>query len=63
MEDCKYFENLVCKKAFVSILVSIEKDVLYKCDTVLNLKLIDTSTEEDTYVDQILVRKGIAKAC
>lgn len=63
MEDCQYFQNLVCKKAFVSVLVSKEKDELYRSDMVLNLKLIDTATNEDIYIHKILTEKGIAADC
>lgn len=63
MDDCTFFQNLVVKKPFVSVLVSTEKDELYRCDTVLNLIIIDTSTEEDVYIDKILIQKGIAVAC
>lgn len=60
MDDCKFFQKLVLRKSLVSILVSIEKDELYKCDKVLNLKLIDTSTETDVHINEVLIRKGIA---
>lgn len=60
MDDCEYFTNLVCKKPFVSILKGIEKDVLYRSDTILLLKLIDTSTSTDVHIDQLLIDRGIA---
>ncbi|KAF5284655.1 hypothetical protein FQR65_LT13486 [Abscondita terminalis] len=60
VEDCQYFSQLVCKKSFVSILKGIEKDVLYRSDTVLVLKLIDTSTNEDVFIDKHLVDRGVA---
>ncbi|GJQ79843.1 hypothetical protein Trydic_g23305 [Trypoxylus dichotomus] len=60
MDDCKFFQKLVLRKSLVSILVSIEKDELYKCDNVLNLKLIDTSTDTDVHINEVLIRKGIA---
>lgn len=63
MEDCQYFQNLVCKKPFVSVLVSKEKDELYRSDMVLHLKLIDTTTSEDIYVHKILIDRGIATDC
>lgn len=63
MEDCQYFQSLVCKKPFVSVLVSKEKDELYRSDMVLNLKLIDTTTSEDIYIHKILLEKGIAVDC
>ncbi|KAF5301058.1 hypothetical protein FQA39_LY10877 [Lamprigera yunnana] len=60
MEDCTFFSKLVCRKSFVSILKSIEKDILYRSDIVLNLKLIDTSTNTDIFIDQLLIDRGIA---
>lgn len=63
MEDCQFFQNLVCKKSLVSILISTEKDELYRSDTVLNLKLIDTSTDQDVHIDRVLVQRGIAVDC
>lgn len=63
MDDCKFFQSLVLKRPFVSVILSAEKDELYRCDTVLNLVIIDTSTAEDVYIDKILIEKGIAVAC
>lgn len=60
MDDCKFFQKLVLRKSLVSILVSIEKDELYKCDNVLNLKLIDTLTDTDVHINEVLISKGIA---
>lgn len=60
MEDCKFFEQLVCRKSFVSIIKDIEKDELYRCDTVLLLELIDTSTDQDINIDKILIQEKIA---
>ncbi|XP_018321654.1 tudor domain-containing protein 7 isoform X2 [Agrilus planipennis] len=59
-DDCTYFERLVCRKNLVSILVSIDRDELYRYDNVVTLKLIDTATDEDVYIDRELVEKGIA---
>lgn len=60
MEDCKTFEQLVCHKCFVSITNDIEKDELYRCDTVLSLDLIDTSTPNDVDIGQVLIQQNIA---
>ncbi|XP_017780173.1 PREDICTED: tudor domain-containing protein 7B isoform X2 [Nicrophorus vespilloides] len=60
MDDCNFFQNEVCSKSFVSVLTSVEKDELYRCDTILGLKLIDTSTEVDIYIEDQLIKKGIA---
>ncbi|GLV35884.1 tapas [Carabus blaptoides fortunei] len=62
MHDCKYFENLVRDRTFVSVLVDLQKDELYKCDVVLNLRLYDTSTNNDVEIDKLLIQEGIAKA-
>lgn len=61
MDDCKFFEKLVCKKSFVSVLIAKEMDDLYRYDTLLSLKLIDTSTNVDIHIDKVLVKEGIAK--
>lgn len=63
MEDCQFFQNLVCKKPFVSVLVAKEMDEYYRSDMVLNLKLIDTTTSDDIYVHMALVEEGIAAEC
>lgn len=60
MEDCDYFKKLVVKKAFVSILMSKEKDEFYRSDTVLNLKLIDASSEVNKNISNLLIEKNIA---
>ncbi|XP_060532697.1 tudor domain-containing protein 7A-like isoform X2 [Cylas formicarius] len=60
MEDCEVFKMLVEKKDLYSLLIKIEKDVLYESDFVLELVLIDTKTEEDVYIDKELVRQNIA---
>lgn len=62
MDDCKYFEQLVSRKTFASIIKDIQKDELYKYDIVLSLELIDTSSENDVRLDQLLIEKGIAVA-
>lgn len=60
MDDCEIFKSLVTKKQFVSVLVNIEKDELYKSDIVLQLLLVDTSSIEDVNIKSLLVEKGIA---
>lgn len=60
MDDCETFKSLVIQKQFVSVLVNIEKDELYKSDLVLQLLLIDTSSDEDINIKNVLVEKGIA---
>lgn len=60
MEDCKFFEKLVCRKSFVSTIKDIEKDELYRCDTVLLLELVDTSTDSDINIGKVLITEQIA---
>lgn len=62
MEDCKYFQKLVCRKSFMSLLHSTETDELYRCDKVFNLVLVDTTTDDDVYVHKVLIEKNIAVA-
>lgn len=62
MVDCQYFEQLVCRKSFVSIIKNIEIDELYRYDTVLLLELIDTSTNTDIFIEKVLIREKIAIA-
>lgn len=61
MEDCSFFEELVCKKCFVSVVMEYAPDSFYGCDTVLSLKLIDTSTDIDVHIDKVLVDNGKAE--
>lgn len=61
MDNCRYFENLVQQREYVSVIIAIEKDELYPCDNVLVLKLIDTkSSGKDVLIDDFLIRKKIA---
>nr|XP_033339584.1 tudor domain-containing protein 7-like [Megalopta genalis]XP_033339585.1 tudor domain-containing protein 7-like [Megalopta genalis] len=60
VEDSLRFQELVVEKNFVSIVVESKADGLSPADTVLGLKLINVSTEEDIYIDQLLVNEGRA---
>ncbi|KAL3271551.1 hypothetical protein HHI36_022028 [Cryptolaemus montrouzieri] len=60
MEDCEIFTELVRGKSLVSVLIDIEKDELYESDPVLKLTLIDTSTDEDIFIDRELIQRNIA---
>lgn len=60
LDDCNFFETLVCNKRFVSIIMEIMSDEYFRHDT-LCLKLIDTSTDTDVHIDQLLVDEGIAE--
>lgn len=62
MDDCRFFEQLVSKRTFASNIKDIQKDELYKYDIVLSLELIDTSSDVDVRIDQLLIKKGIAVA-
>ncbi|KAB0791266.1 hypothetical protein PPYR_03066 [Photinus pyralis] len=60
-DDCDYFKNLIDQKSFVSILRSVEKDILCPGDIVLTLKLIDTSSQNvDVYIDEVIIKEGKA---
>lgn len=60
MDDCEEFKEMVEKKAFFCILMDREKDELYPEDIVLNLVMIDTSSNNDVYISKELIRQGRA---
>ncbi|XP_057667390.1 tudor domain-containing protein 7 isoform X1 [Diorhabda carinulata] len=61
MEHCDEFKEMVERKHFYSFLLNISKDELYDSDLVLDLLLIDTSSEEeDIYIGTELINRGIA---
>lgn len=61
MEHCDEFKEMVERKHFYSILLKIAKDELYESDLVLDLMLIDTSSEDDDiYIGTELINRGIA---
>ncbi|XP_011061556.1 PREDICTED: tudor domain-containing protein 7-like isoform X1 [Acromyrmex echinatior] len=60
--DCVKFKDLVLDKDFVSVIVESVFDSLSPVNgTMLGLKLIDTSTEKDIYIDELLVEEKRAK--
>ncbi|KYM99296.1 PREDICTED: tudor domain-containing protein 7 isoform X2 [Cyphomyrmex costatus] len=60
--DCVKFKDLVLEKNFVSIIMESVFDNLSPVNgTMLGLKLIDTSTEKDIYIDNLLVEEKRAK--
>lgn len=60
VEDSIRFQDLVVEKNFVSIVVESKSDGLSPADTVLGIKLIDVTTDEDIYIDRLLVEEGRA---
>ncbi|XP_032664575.1 tudor domain-containing protein 7-like [Odontomachus brunneus] len=62
VEDCVRFRDLVLGKNFVSIVVESMFDHLSPVnDTVLGLKLIDVNTDQDIFIDKLLVEENRAK--
>lgn len=62
VNDCIRFKDLVLNKNFVSIVVESVVDHLSLANgTVLGLRLIDVSTEEDILIDKLLVEEKRAK--
>ncbi|XP_076247225.1 tudor domain-containing protein 7 tapas isoform X2 [Calliopsis andreniformis] len=60
VKDSIRFQDLVVEKNFVSIIVESKPDGLSPADTILGLKLIDVNTDEDIYIDRLLVEEGRA---
>ncbi|XP_012254025.2 tudor domain-containing protein 7-like isoform X1 [Athalia rosae] len=62
VDDCLLFQDMVIEKDFVSIVVDSGPDRRCPGETILGLKLIDTSGLNDVYIDELLITKGCAKA-
>ncbi|XP_973071.2 tudor domain-containing protein 7 isoform X1 [Tribolium castaneum] len=60
MEDCESFKDLILKKQFVGVITNIDRDEFHKSDLILEVLLIDTSSEEDVNIKEVLIQKGIA---
>ncbi|XP_015587926.1 tudor domain-containing protein 7 [Cephus cinctus] len=60
VEDCLRFQQLVVDRDFVSIVTESGPDRLSPADTVLGLRLIDVSSDEDIFIDELLVDEGRA---
>lgn len=60
VKDTLRFNELVVSKELVSIIRSCDMDNLQSGDTVLSLELIDTKTEEDIYIANVLVNENRA---
>jgi hypothetical protein len=54
------FQELVVEREFVSVIMETSPDLLNPTDMVIGLKLIDTSGEDDVYIDELLISQEIA---
>lgn len=57
MEDCVRFQELVCNRPFVSVVEATGPDLINPSEMVLCLRLIDTSSDEDIEVAQVLINE------
>ncbi|CAB3382000.1 Hypothetical predicted protein [Cloeon dipterum] len=55
VEDCVRFQELVCNRPFVSVVEATGPDLINPSEMVLCLRLIDTSSDEDIDVAQVLI--------
>ncbi|XP_013176763.1 PREDICTED: tudor domain-containing protein 7 [Papilio xuthus] len=61
VEDCIRFQELCVEQQFVGICKEVGKDPLNPIEPLLILDLIDTSTDEDIYLNKQLVAEGRAR--
>ncbi|XP_059050429.1 tudor domain-containing protein 7 [Achroia grisella] len=61
VEDCIRFQELCVEQQFVGICKDVGKDPLNATEPLLTLDLIDTSTDEDIYLNKQLVAEGRAR--
>lgn len=61
VEDCIRFQELCVEQQFVGICKDVGKDPLNPNEPLLTLDLIDTSTDEDIYLNKLLVDEGRAR--
>lgn len=61
VEDCIRFQELCVEQQFVGICMELGKDPLNPNEPLLTLDLIDTSTDEDIYLNKQLVAEGRAR--
>ncbi|CAH0592425.1 unnamed protein product [Chrysodeixis includens] len=61
VEDCIRFQELCVEQQFVGICKDVGKDPLNPNEPLLTLDLIDTSTDEDIYLNKRLVAEGRAR--
>jgi hypothetical protein len=58
VEDCVRFQELVCNHQFVSRVEETGPDLINPSDTVLGLRLIDTSNDQyDVDIGELLVKE------
>jgi hypothetical protein len=51
------FQELVVEREFVSVVMETGPDLLNPTNMIVGLKLIDTSKEEDVWIDKLLVNQ------
>ncbi|XP_045493317.1 tudor domain-containing protein 7 [Colias croceus] len=61
VEDCLKFQELCVEQQFVAICKDVGKDPLNPSEALLTLDLIDTSTDEDIYLNKQLVAEERAR--
>lgn len=61
VEDCIRFQELCVEQQFVGICKDVGKDPLNPSEPLLTLDLIDTSTDEDIYLNKQLVAESRAR--
>ncbi|KAI5640547.1 tudor domain-containing protein [Phthorimaea operculella] len=61
VEDCIRFQELCVEQQFVGICKDVGRDPLNPAEPLLTLDLIDTSTDEDVYLNKQLVAEGRAR--
>ncbi|CAK1539974.1 unnamed protein product [Leptosia nina] len=61
VEDCIRFQELCVEQEFVAVCKEVGKDPLNPSETLLTLDLIDTSTDEDIYLNKQLVAEERAR--
>ncbi|XP_059480281.1 tudor domain-containing protein 7B isoform X2 [Neocloeon triangulifer] len=57
VEDCVRFQELVCNRPFVSVVEATGPDLINPSEMVLCLRLIDTSSDEDIDIAQVLINE------
>ncbi|XP_075215820.1 tudor domain-containing protein 7-like isoform X2 [Lycorma delicatula] len=62
VDDCLRFQDLVVEKQLVSIVMEKGPDLLNPSESVLGLQIIDTTTDEDIIIANLLVEERRAKS-
>lgn len=60
IEDCLRFQDLVVNKTLVTLIKETGPDLINPNDTVIGLQIIDTSTDVDVDIAELLVNEGRA---